>query len=50
MEEFFIIGRQKLDKSWNLKDLYEPNNAFDYCEQLKINANNAIKSLYFIVK
>jgi len=34
MEEFFIIGRRKLDKSWNLKDLYEPNNAFDYCEQI----------------
>ena len=34
MEEFFVIGRRKLDKSWNLKDLYEPNNAFDYCEQI----------------
>ena len=34
MEEFFIIGKRKLDKSWNLKDLYEPNNAFDYCEQV----------------
>jgi len=34
MEEFFVIGRRKLDKSWNLKDLYEPNNAFDYCEQV----------------
>jgi len=34
MEEFFIIGRRKLDKSWNLKDLYEPNNALDYCEQI----------------
>ena len=34
MEELFIIGRRKLDKSWNLHDLYEPNNAFDYCEQI----------------
>ncbi|SFV68347.1 hypothetical protein MNB_SV-13-808 [hydrothermal vent metagenome] len=34
MEEFFVIGKRKLDKSWNLKDLYEPNNAFDYCEQI----------------
>jgi hypothetical protein len=34
MEEFFVIGRRKLDKSWSLKDLHEPNNAFDYCEQI----------------
>ena len=34
MEEFFVIGRRKLDKSWSLKDLQEPNNAFDYCEQI----------------
>ena len=34
MEEFFVITRRKLDKSWNLKDLYEPNNAYDYCEQM----------------
>jgi len=34
MEEFFIIGRRKLDKSWSLSDLHEANNAFDYCEQI----------------
>ncbi len=34
MEEFFVIRRQKLDKSWNLSDLFEPNNALDYCEQI----------------
>jgi len=34
MEEFFVIRKRKLDKSWNLSDLYEPNNAFDYCEQI----------------
>ena len=34
MEEFFVIRKTKLDKSWNLSDLYEPNNAFDYCEQI----------------
>ncbi|SFV53214.1 hypothetical protein MNB_SV-14-222 [hydrothermal vent metagenome] len=34
MEEFFVIGKRKLDKSWSLNDLYEPNNAFDYCEQI----------------
>ena len=34
MEEFFVIGRRKLDKSWSLNDLHEPNNAFDYCEQI----------------
>jgi hypothetical protein len=34
MEEFFVIKRRKLDKSWNLSDLHETNNAFDYCEQM----------------
>lgn len=34
MEEFFVIKRRKLDKSWNLSDLHEANNAFDYCEQM----------------
>ena len=34
MEEFFVIKRRKLDKSWNLNDLHEANNAFDYCEQM----------------
>lgn len=34
MEEFFVIKKGKLDKSWNLSDLHEPNNAFDYCEQM----------------
>jgi hypothetical protein len=34
MEEFFVIRKRKLDKSWNLSDLHEPNNAFDYCEQM----------------
>ena len=34
MEEFFVIRKTKLDKSWNLRDLHEPNNAFDYCEQM----------------
>ena len=34
MEEFFVIKRRKLDKSWNLNDLHETNNAFDYCEQM----------------
>jgi len=34
MEEFFIIQRKKLDKTWDLRDLYEQNNAFDYCEQM----------------
>jgi ABC-type cobalamin/Fe3+-siderophores transport system ATPase subunit len=34
MEEFFVISKRKLDKSWNLSDLHEPNNALDYCEQM----------------
>ena len=35
MEEFFVIRRRKLDKSWNLSDLMiNPNNALDYCEQV----------------
>jgi len=34
MEVFFVIKKRKLDKSWNLSDLHEPNNAFDYCEQI----------------
>ncbi len=34
MEEFFVIKPKKLDKSWNLSDLLEPNNALDYCEQI----------------
>ena len=34
MEEFFVIRKTKLDKSWNLRDLQEPNNALDYCEQI----------------
>jgi hypothetical protein len=34
MEEFFVIRKTKLDKSWNLRDLHEPNNALDYCEQM----------------
>ena len=34
MEEFFIIKKTKLDKSWNLSDLHQPNNALDYCEQI----------------
>jgi len=34
MEEFFVIRKRKLDKSWNLSDLHEPNNALDYCEQM----------------
>jgi len=34
MEEFFVINRRKLDKSWELSDLYQANNAFDYCEQI----------------
>jgi len=34
MEEFFLIRKKSLDKSWNLSDLYEPNNAYDYCEQM----------------
>ena len=34
MEEFFVIKKSKIDKSWNLSDLFEPNNALDYCEQI----------------
>lgn len=34
MEEFFVIRKRSLDKNWNLSDLHEPNNAFDYCEQI----------------
>jgi len=34
MEEFFVIRKRSLDKNWNLHDLNEPNNAFDYCEQI----------------
>jgi len=34
MEEFFVVSNRKLDKSWNIRDLYEENNAFDYCEQI----------------
>lgn len=34
MEEFFVIKPKRLDKSWNLTDLLEPNNALDYCEQI----------------
>jgi len=34
MEEFFVIKPRRLDKSWNLTDLLEPNNALDYCEQI----------------
>jgi len=34
MEEFFVVRNRKLDKSWNIRDLYEENNAFDYCEQI----------------
>ncbi len=34
MEEFFVIRKTKLDKSWNLSDLHLPNNAIDYCEQI----------------
>jgi len=34
MEELFVIKRRKLDKSWELSDLFHANNAFDYCEQI----------------
>ncbi len=34
MEEFFVIARRKLDKSWNLSDLYEYSNALCYCEEI----------------
>lgn len=34
MEEFFVIRKRSLDKSWNLSDLHEPHNALDYCEQM----------------
>ncbi len=34
MEEFFVIARKKLDKSWNLSDLYEYSNALCYCEEI----------------
>ena len=34
MEEFFVIRKTKLDKTWNLSDLHLPNNAIDYCEQI----------------
>ena len=34
MEEFFVIARKRLDKSWNLSDLYEYSNAICYCEQI----------------
>lgn len=34
MEEFFIIGIRKLDKSWNIEDLYLSDNALDYCEEI----------------
>ena len=45
MEEFFVISRQNLDMSWNLNDLRDDNNAFDYCEQiLDIPEENIIDS------
>jgi len=34
MEELFVIKKRSLDNNWNLSDLHEPHNAFDYCEQI----------------
>lgn len=34
MEEFFIINIKKIDKSWNIEDLYISYNALDYCEEI----------------
>ena len=34
MEEFFVIARRRVDKSWNLNDLFEYSNAICYCEEI----------------